>query len=112
MNEDNNPFECGLEQYIDLDAEIESMSLSALRRLHGKHEKLLTGIAFPQVVYVPGLVFIEEDRVVGRITAQAWSPKYEQFIMLAMMERERVEARPEISVDGVTGSFVPLVREY
>ena len=84
------------------------MSLPALRRLHGKHKKLLTGIAFPQVVDVPGLIFIEESRVVGRITAQAWSPKYEQFIMFAMMERERVESSPEISVDGVTGSFVPL----
>ena len=111
MNEDNNPFECGLEQYVDLDAEIESISLPALKRLHGKHKNLLTGIAFPQVVDVPGLVFIEEGRVVGRVTAQVWSPKYQQFIMFAMMERERVEASAEISVGGVIGSFVPLVRE-
>ena len=76
------------------------------------YKNLLTGIAFPKVVDVPRLVFIEEGRVVGRVTAQVWSPKYQHFIMFAMMERERVEARPEISIDGVTGSFVPLVREY
>jgi len=110
MNEDNNPFECGLERYVDLNAEVESMSLSALRRLHGSHKKLLTGIAFPQVVDVPGLVFIDENRVIGRITAQAWSPKYEQFIMFAMMERAWVESSPEICVDGVAGSFFPLGR--
>ena len=109
MNEDNNPFECGLEHYVDLDAEIESISLPALRRLYGKHKNLLTGIAFPQVVDVPGLVFIEEGRLVGRVTAQAWSPKYQQFIMFAMMERARVEASAEISVDGVSGSFFRLV---
>ena len=111
MSEDNNPFECGLEHYVDLDAEIESISLPVLRRLHGNHKNLLTGTAFPQVVDVPGLVFIEEGRLVGRVTAQAWSPKYQQFIMFAMMERARVEASAEISVDGVTGSFVPLLRE-
>ena len=111
MNESHNPFECGLGAYVDLDADIESMSLPALRRLEGKYRYQLTGIAFPSRVDVPGLVFMEENQVVGRVTAQAWSPKFNEYIMYAMMERARVEANPEITVDGVTGRFVPLVRE-
>ena len=111
MSEKDNPFECGLGKYVDLEAEVESISLPALRRLKGKYKKVLTGIAFPEVVHVPGLVLVEEGRAIGKITAQVWSPKFEEFIMFAMVDRERVEASPEISVDGVIGKFVPLVRE-
>ncbi len=111
MSEMDNPFECGLGKYVDLEAEVESISLPALRNLHGKHKKLLVGIAFPEVVDVPGLTFVEQGRVVGRITAQTWSPKYNEFIMFAMMDRDRVESCSEILVNGVTGSFVPLARE-
>ena len=110
MSEMDNPFECGLGKYVDLEAEVESISLPALRNLHGKHKKLLVGIAFPEVVDVPGLTFVEQGRVVGRITAQTWSPKYNEFIMFAMMDRDRVESCSEISVNGVTGFFVPLAR--
>ena len=108
MNEDNNPFECGLDQYVDINADIESISLEALRKLKGNHDKELLGVAFPEPVDVPDSFLRDNDQIVGRITAQVWSPKYEQFIMFAMMDRSWVGSNPVIEVGGATGTFVPI----
>ena len=111
MNESNNPFECGLGQYVDLEADVESMSLPALRQLAGRQERELTAIAFPEEIDLSKSELVENGQIVGRVTAQAWSPKYKEFIVYAMMETVRLEASSEIVINGLEGRFVPLVRK-
>ncbi len=108
MDETHNLFEVGLESYVNLDADIESLSLPALRELEGKHLRKLTCIVFPEPVDVPDLAFTDGDETVGRITAQVWSPRYKQFIMFAMMKRAWLAQHEEIEVGGVTGRFIPV----
>ena len=46
MDEFDTPFECGLDSYLNLDADIASLSIEALRAKAGKQTRKLVGLAF------------------------------------------------------------------
>ena len=74
MDYATTPFECGLDQYVDLDANIESLSLAALRQ-HVPQKKLM-GLVINQTCTVSETDVYLGDQWAGEITSQAPSPKY------------------------------------
>ena len=74
MDYATTPFECGLDQYVDLDANIESISLAALRQ-HVPQKKLM-GLVINQTCTVSETDVYLGDQWAGEITSQAPSPKY------------------------------------
>lgn len=74
MDYATTPFECGLGQYVDLDADIESLSLPALRQ-HVPTKKLM-GLVINQTCTISQTDVFLEDQWAGEITSQAPSPKY------------------------------------
>jgi len=74
MGYDTTPLECGLDQYVDLEAEIESLSLPALRQL--TPERQLKGLVINQACEISDLNVYVNGEVVGEISSQAYSPKY------------------------------------
>ena len=108
MNFTHNPFECGLDQYMDLDADIDSMSVKALRAIRGKHAHQLVGIVFDSVVEFEDFR-IEADGVqVGDVRSQVWSPGHYKFLTMAMMKRHFLATNDTITVGGKTGNIVEL----
>ena len=112
MTRDNNPFECGLGVFVDLDADIEAISLPALRRIHGKHEKQLVGLVFDQMVAVDAFEIEADGSLVGDIRSHAWSPRHSCYLAMAMMKREYLEKHSKIELNGKIARIVDLPFDF
>ncbi|MCS5559164.1 MAG: dimethylsulfoniopropionate demethylase [Oceanospirillaceae bacterium] len=74
MGYDTTPLECGLDQYVDLDANIKSLSLPALRQQNSRRQ--LKGLVISQRCEISDLDVYIDGNIVGEITSQAYSSKY------------------------------------
>jgi len=108
MTSAHNPFECGLDTYIDLDADIESLSLPALRKIKGKHVNQLVGLVFEQAMVFERFEIESQGRIVGEISSHVWSPRYEKHLVMAMMKRDYLRGRSTLNIDGKVAAIVDL----
>jgi dimethylsulfoniopropionate demethylase len=108
----NNPFECGLDAYIDLDADIESLSLPALRAIAGKHQNLLVGLVFEQSIEIDNGDIEHGGQTVGSISSHVWSPRHRKHLALAMMKRDYLADHATVEVTGITGAIGNLPFEF
>ena len=122
MTEEHNPFECGLDAYVDLDAQVESLSLPALRRLAGRQQRKLVGAVFNQQIdfaqsgQIDGgwgiaggsLKSADNGKVIGEVTSQVWSPKYSKHLTMIMMQQDYLDRHSTVEVDGQVGQLCGL----
>ena len=108
VTDEHNPFECGLDTYIDLDADIEALSLPALRAIAGKHENQLMGLTFdqPMVFHTHSVEF--EDRVIANISSHVWSPRFGKHLAMVMIKRDYLTNHSEVEVNGLKGKITGL----
>lgn len=102
MTIDNNPLECGLAQYCQLDGSIDFIGREALQQIKTSGpERLIRGILFggdrcpPCRAPWPVLV---KDKAVGSVTTAIWSPRFGQNVSLGMIERGFWEAGQAVTV--------------
>ncbi len=112
MNFTHNPFECGLDAFIDLDADIEAMSLPALCAIRGKHLHQLVGIVFDERVEFDDFKVEFHGQVVGDVRSQVWSPRYRKFLTMVMMKREFLGTNTSVTIDGKLGKIVDLPFDF
>lgn len=74
MGYDTTPLECGLGQYVNLDADINSLSIEALRNSTPKQE--LMGLVLDEQCDFSDLNVHIDGEHIGEITSHAYSPKY------------------------------------
>lgn len=113
MDEFDTPFECGLDSYLNLQANIESLSLPALRAYEGKQTRKLVGLAFDAAPKMndsrTGGSDIDIDgEVIGEIRSQAWSFRYNKYLAIAMLPISYLNSHDSIIIDGQTSSFHPI----
>jgi dimethylsulfoniopropionate demethylase len=108
ITDENNPFECGLDKYIDLDADIEALGLPVLRELAGKHENQLVGLSFDQPMEFASYSIGTENRVIAEISSQVWSPRYGKHLAMAMVKCDYLATHSEVIVDGRIGQITDL----
>ena len=101
MGYDTTPFECGLDQYVSLDADIESLSLEELRTRKSK-TKLIGIVIDRKVNLIDKRVFIGSN-VVGKITSDTWSPRYSAFLAFARCELKHLEDAQKLHVKTTSG---------
>ena len=91
MTRENNPLESGLARYCALDGSVDFIGKDALLAAHSRgHDREIRGIIFdgekcPPCQY-PWKLEVNEQ-FAGRVTSAAWSPRYEQNVALAMVEK-------------------------
>ena len=101
MGYDTTPFECGLDKYVSLDADIESLSLDELRTRKSK-TKLIGIVIDRKVNLIDKRVFIGSN-VVGKITSDTWSPRYSAFLAFARCELKHLEDAQKLHVKTTSG---------
>ena len=101
MGYDTTPFECGLDKYVSLDADIESLSLDELRTRKSK-TKLIGIVIDRKVNLIDKRVFIGSN-VVGKITSDTWSPRYSAFLAFARCELKHLEDTQNLHVKTTSG---------
>ena len=118
MDEFDTPFECGLDSYIDFDAEIDSLSLPALRQMHGKHTRQLVGLVLDHepnlsTNHIGGHNIVVDDTIIGEVRSQAWSFRYKKYLMFAMLPVSYLQKNDVIDIGGQCSRFysVPIELE-
>ena len=101
MGYNTTPFECGLDKYVSLDADIESLSLEELRTRKSK-TKLIGIVIDRKVNLIDKRVFIGSN-VVGKITSNTWSPRYSAFLAFARCELKHLEDTQNLHVKTTSG---------
>lgn len=115
MDEFDTPFECGLDWYINLEADIESLSLPALRAMAGKQTRKLIGIYFDQAVdmsktanHIGGFDILDGTSVIGEVRSQSWSYRYDKHLAVAMMPLSYLSDHDTVTMDGQLGRICEL----
>lgn len=115
MNENDTPFECGLDSYLDLNADIESLSLPALRAMAGKQTMRLMGVLFDQVVDTSdtfnlsgGYDVFANGEWVGEVRTQTWSFRYKKYMMMVLFKMDYLAEHQTIEIDGKIGKIYKL----
>lgn len=81
MGYTDTPLECGLDKYVSLDANIESLSIAALRNSTPRHQ--LTGLVIEGQVAITDINLYRDNEIVGEITSHCWSPRYGVTLAMA-----------------------------
>ncbi|MFT4635993.1 MAG: dimethylsulfoniopropionate demethylase [Arenicella sp.] len=111
MDETHTPFDCGLDTYLDMKADIESLSIAALRLKQGLQKVKIVGIvantplAFSDVEGGfgngrGGFDVTHYGKVVGEITSQVWSPRYNKHLCIAMLKKSFLETHNTLELAG------------
>lgn len=108
MDEDNNVFECGLDSYLNLDADIESLSLPALKAMANSQTHRLQGLLFPEAFEVPAPYYLMADDQRTEVRSASWSPRYKKFMVYAMLPLSYTKANETLTVQGVTGTITDI----
>ena len=112
MDEHDNPLECGLGVFLDLDADIESLSLPILKATADKQSRQSIGIIFDQQVdlspaanAIGGFDVFDGDQIVGEIRSQVWSFRYKKHLAMAIVDKAFLQDRSSIVIAGQTGQL-------
>ena len=107
MTIDSDPFESGLEQYMDLDKDAEYMSREALARVakSGPAKRLVNlAVDGTQLDALRSVwhVLDDDDSDIGIVTSRAWSPRFNANITFAIIRAEHAEVgtRLRVNADG------------
>jgi dimethylsulfoniopropionate demethylase len=115
MNEGHTPFDCGLDAYIDLDADVESLSLAALKAKAQSQTVQLVGLIFKSPLQLESLVNVnggfdvfDDSQCIGEITSQVWSLRYQKHLAFAMLDKKYCDGHKQLIVAGQTGSICAI----
>jgi dimethylsulfoniopropionate demethylase len=101
MGYDNTPFECGLDQYVSLEADFESLSIDALRIRPVKTR--LMGLVMEQQVKLKDLHLMNDGKVIGMITSNTWSPKHSVHLAFVKCDIGSIADVQDLHVNSSTG---------
>lgn len=109
MTNENNPLECGLGQYCQLDGTLNFIGKDALLRIKQTGVKrLMRGVLFggdrcpPCREPWPLLV---NGQPVGAVTTAIWSPRFKKNVALGLIERGFWEPGQQVAVDSLDGEI-------
>lgn len=103
----NNPFECGFDEYCQIDSDIDFIGKAALQKIAAQgRERLIRGVIFdggncPPCQHPWPLTVAGE--FVGEISTAIWSPRFERNVALAMLESGFWEAGTQVEVASSDG---------
>jgi glycine cleavage system aminomethyltransferase T len=108
MDINTNPFELGLDRLVALDTAHDFIGKSALQAIRAKGPArrqvglIIDGapLTAPNTKFWPVSM---NDKVVGKVTSAVYSPRLEQNIALAMVERGADQIGAEVTVDVIGG---------
>ena len=109
MGYDTTPFECGLDQYVSLEADLESLSIDALRNRQAKTR--LMGIVINHQIKLKDLRLYNGVRDIGVITSNTWSPKYRAHLAFAKCDINSIAEKQEMHVISSSGKVPARITE-
>ena len=106
MTRENNPLECALGRFCQLDGSIDFIGLDALRKIAGDGaSRIIRGVLFDGNACPPCQTpwpIMVGTRQVGAITSAIWSPRFKNNVALAMVDKDHClpDTRVRVRVPG------------
>lgn len=109
MTRANNPFECGLDRYCNLDGSHDFMARKALEDILARGvARRIRGLAIeggrPEACVHPWPVKASDGRTVGTLNAPVWSPRLESCIAMTMVGAGHWDAGTVLAVEAPEGT--------
>lgn len=103
MTRAENPLECGLESYCQLDGNLDYIGKLALLEIaRNGHQRMIRGLIFGEdacpACQHPWPISVDR-RQVGYVTSAIWSPRFRRNVALAMLERGYWEPGTAVAID-------------
>ncbi len=107
MTRDDNPLECGLEDYCSLDGGVDYIGRNALQRIAARGaQRSIRGVVFDgepcPACQHPWPLTVNGDKA-GYITTAIWSPRFNHNVALAMLEKAYWDAGTQVMVESGDG---------
>ncbi|MBN3561158.1 dimethylsulfoniopropionate demethylase [Aliamphritea spongicola] len=102
MDYSDTPLECGLDKYVSLSADINSLSIEALRNSTPRHQ--LVGLVCQGKHSFTATGVYMEELCVGEITSWAWSPKYGVTLAFARCNPAGMDEGVSLTVNSDSGA--------
>ena len=102
MNNNDNPFECGLDKYVNLDADINFLGKEKLKevRKKGITRKLMGVIVEAKEINVSKSINLINDKnsKIGELRSGVYSPHFKKVIGIAMLDKAYCEVSQKIKI--------------
>jgi dimethylsulfoniopropionate demethylase len=99
MDYDDTPFDCGLDRYVSLKSNINSLSIEALREYAKAPQKQLIGLVIDQNMGALNPDILINGEVIGEVRSQSWSPRYQRTLAFAMCYRSAISGLRDIHLE-------------
>jgi dimethylsulfoniopropionate demethylase len=103
FDNNDNPFECGFDQYVSLDSEINFLGKEKLKKIKSEGiQKKLMGVKFDikEISLVGSLDLKDEkDNIIGELRSACYSPHFKKVIGTAMLKKPYWEASKTVKVE-------------
>jgi len=90
FDNNDNPFECGFDQYVSLDSEVNFLGKEKLKKikLEGIKKKLMGVKIKAKEISLPTSkkIYDENDTLIGELRSATYSPQFKQVIGIAMIK--------------------------
>ena len=91
MHISNNPFECGFDQYVHLDSDVEFLGKESLKKIkdNGIKRKLMGVKINTKEINLTDINLLDKDNnIIGDLRSAAYSPTFDKIVGIAMIKIE------------------------
>jgi len=103
FDNNDNPFECGFEQYVSLDSDVNFLGKEKLKKIKSDGiKKKLMGIKFDaKEISLSGSLDLkdENNNIIGDLRSACYSPHFEKVIGIAMIKKPYWEASLSVKAE-------------
>ena len=106
MDNDDNPLECGLDKYVNLDTEVNFLGKEKLKEVKKKGitKKLMGVIIEAKEINVSKSINLTDDKnsKIGELRSGVYSPHFKKVIGIAMLDKPycKISQTFKISING------------
>ena len=103
FDNNDNPFECGFDQYVSLDSEVNFLGKENLKKVKSDGiQKKLMGIKIDaKEVSISGSLDLKDENgnIIGELRSACYSPHFEKVIGIAMIKKPYCDVAQIVKVD-------------
>ena len=118
MDNNDNPFECGFDKYINLNGKINFLGKKALIKIKEKGiKKKIMGVKIniDKIDLVKELELLKDNKIIGYLRSAAYSPRFKKVVGIAMIldefSREDFEFNLNLDKKKIFGKICKLPME-
>ena len=115
MDNNDNPFECGFDKYVNLDSDVEFLGKQELIKIkeNGIKKKLMGVHIDAKEIAITESIEIKDsnNNIIGELRSGVFSPNFEKYICIAMINKPYWEITQNLIINFKNQSFNATITE-